>query len=134
MRDPTFARLCALAAFGLAVMLAGQAFAQTAPSPPRTAYPPPPVAPASRAEPAPPPLPADTGEGSVDEAPQVTVIHRDQQVVEEVRVHGQLRYIRVTPPHGRPYYLFPDAAGGTFARRDSIDSTLMVPLWVLFTF
>ncbi len=82
----------------------------------------------------PPPLPPERSDVDTDDAPQVTVIHRDQQVVEEVRIHGQLRYIRVTPPHGRPYYLIPDAAGGTFARRDSLDSTLMVPLWVLFTF
>lgn len=97
---------------------------------PGPAQPPPPLPAAVT----PPPLPADRGDADADEAPQVTVIHRDKQVVEEVRINGQLRYIRVTPPHGRPYYLIPDAAGGTFARRDSIDSTLMVPLWVLFTF
>src|SRR5574340_1753315 len=92
--------------------------------PPAPAQPPPPLPAAVP----PPPLPADRGDADTDEAPQVTVIHRDKQVVEEVRINGQLRYIRVTPPHGRPYYLIPDAAGGTFARRDSIDSTLMVPL------
>lgn len=97
---------------------------------PGPAQPPPPLPAAVT----PPPPPADRGDADADEAPQVTVIHRDKQVVEEVRINGQLRYIRVTPPHGRPYYLIPDAAGGTFARRDSIDSTLMVPLWVLFTF
>lgn len=105
--------------------------APPAPAQPPAPAPPPPPLPAAVT---PPPLPADRGDTDADEAPQVTVIHRDQQVVEEVRINGQLRYIRVTPPHGRPYYLIPDAAGGTFARRDSIDSTLMVPLWVLFTF
>ncbi|MBS0327826.1 MAG: DUF2782 domain-containing protein [Proteobacteria bacterium] len=99
-------------------------------SPPPAAAKPPPPLPAA----APPPIPPDRGDADTDEAPQVTVIHRDQQLVEEVRIHGQLRYIRVTPAHGRPYYLIPDAAGGTFARRESLDSTLMVPLWVLFTF
>ena len=100
-------------------------------TPPASSAKPPPPLPAAVT---PPPLPPDRGDVDADDAPQVTVIHRDQQVVEEVRIHGQLRYIRVTPSHGRPYYLIPDAAGGTFARRDSLDSTLMVPLWVLFTF
>ncbi|MGH8802340.1 MAG: DUF2782 domain-containing protein [Casimicrobiaceae bacterium] len=104
--------------------------AQRTDAPPAAGKPPPPLPAATT----PPPLPSFAGDADANDAPQVTVIHRDQQVVEEVRVHGQLRYIRVTPAHGRPYYLIPDAAGGTFARRDSIDSTLMVPLWVLFTF
>ena len=119
----------ALAAAGLVWAPAVLAVEQAANPPAAQAKPPPPLPATS-----PPPLPPDRGDSDADEAPQVTVIHRDKQVVEEVRIHGQLRYIRVTPPHGRPYYLIPDAAGGTFARRDSIDSTLMVPLWVLFSF
>lgn len=81
---------------------------------------------------APPPLP-DIG-SDTDLAPQVTIIRRNEQVVEEVRVGGQLRYIRVTPSHGRPYYLIPDVNGATYIRRDSLDSSLKVPLWVLFSF
>ena len=52
----------------------------------------------------------------------------------EVRIHGELRYVRVTPRHGRAYYLIPDTNGATFIRRDSLDSTLKVPMWVLFSF
>lgn len=90
----------------------------------RAKAPPPPAAP--------PPLP-DIG-NDTDLAPQVTIIRRNEQVVEEVRVGGQLRYIRVTPNHGRPYYLIPDVNGATYIRRDSLDSSLKVPLWVLFSF
>lgn len=83
--------------------------------------------------PEPPPPPPDAS-GDSDLAPQVTIIRRDQQVIEEVRIKGELRYIRVTPAHGRPYYLFPDVNGATYIRRDSLDSSLKVPLWVLFSF
>jgi hypothetical protein len=83
--------------------------------------------------PEPPPPPQDAT-GDSDLAPQVTIIRRDQQVIEEVRVKGELRYIRVTPLHGRPYYLIPDVNGATYIRRDSLDSSLKVPLWVLFSF
>ena len=71
--------------------------------------------------------------GDPDLEPQVTIIRRDEQVVEEVRIKGELRYVRVTPRHGRPYYLIPDANGATFIRRDSLDSSLKVPMWVLFS-
>jgi len=82
----------------------------------------------------PPPMPPPDATGDSDLAPQVTIIRRDQQVIEEVRIKGELRYIRVTPLHGRPYYLIPDVNGATYIRRDSLDSSLKVPLWVLFSF
>jgi hypothetical protein len=88
--------------------------------------------PAPRVDPAPPPPPDLSGDPDVE--PQVTVIRREDQVVEEVRIRGQLRYIRVTPRGGRPYFLFPDQNGNTYIRRDSLDPTLKVPMWVLFSF
>lgn len=83
--------------------------------------------------PQPPPPPPDVI-SDPDLEPQVTIIRREDQVVEEVRVQGQLRYVRVTPRHGRAYFLIPDANGTTFIRRDSLDSSLKVPMWVLFSF
>jgi hypothetical protein len=110
---------------------AGSASAQE----PAKGLPPPPMPAATTApSPAPPPMPPQDATGDADLAPQVTIIRRDQQVIEEVRVHGELRYIRVTPLHGRPYYLIPDVNGATYIRRDSLDSSLKVPLWVLFSF
>ena len=55
------------------------------------------------------------------------------ETVEEVRVNGKLKWIKVTPRHGRPYFLVPDAGGQTFIRRDSLDSGLKVPMWLLFS-
>jgi hypothetical protein len=83
--------------------------------------------------PQPPPPPPDVVSDPELE-PQVTIIRRDDQVMEEVRVSGQLRYVRVTPRHGRPYFLVPDVNGTTFIRRDSLDSSVKVPMWVLFSF
>ena len=88
----------------------------------------------AKTEPLPqPPPPPPEFMGDPDLEPQVTIIRRDEQVVEEVRIKGELRYVRVTPRHGRPYYLIPDASGATFIRRDSLDSSLKVPMWVLFS-
>jgi hypothetical protein len=102
----------------LSMIAAGWSFAQ-APSRPD-------------APPQPPPPPEFAGDADLE--PQVTIIRRDEQVIEEVRIKGELRYVRVTPRHGRPYFLIPDGNGATFIRRDSLDSSLKVPMWVLFSF
>ena len=97
---------------------------------------------------APPPLPA-AGEpppqpgaasspveeyrGATDDEPQVTIIRRETETVEEVRVGGLLRYVRVTPRIGRPYYLVPNSNGQNFTRQDSLGSGLSVPMWLLFS-
>ena len=123
----TSARLALFAAATL--FAAGHALAQSpVPQPPPL---PPPDAASSAPAPAPPPPPDYTGDPDLE--PQVTVIRRDDQVVEEVRIKGELRYVRVTPRHGRPYFLIPDGGGNTFIRRDSLDIQTKVPMWVLWS-
>lgn len=96
-------------------------------------------APARAADAAPPatePLPEIPPPPNVEDAdlgPQVTITQRDRETVEEARVNGIIVWIRVTPRHGRPYYLIPTGGGSTYIRRDSFDTGLKVPLWVLFT-
>ncbi len=123
--------LAVLAAF----VLAANALAQPAPPlttppplPPETQAPPPP-----RTEtytPAPPPATDVTPDA---DEPQVTIIRRETQTIEEVRIGGQLRYIRVTPRFGPPYYLVPTGNGQQFIRRDSLDPALSTPMWLLFS-
>ncbi len=62
---------------------------------------------------------------------QVTISQTSSQTVEEASINGTLIWIRVTPRSGRPYYLIP--SGSTFVRRDSLDTGLKVPMWVLFS-
>jgi hypothetical protein len=78
------------------------------------------------------PLPELSGDTELE--PQVTIVRRATETHEEARVGGRLVWIKVTPLHGRPYYLIPDGGEYTFIRRDSLDSGLKVPLWVLLTF
>lgn len=79
-----------------------------------------------------PPPAVDSGE-SPDE-PQVTITKQTEQTVEEYRSHGKLYMIKVTPKHGKPYYLVDDRGDGKFARQESLDSGLRVPRWVIFKF
>jgi hypothetical protein len=72
--------------------------------------------------------------GEEDLEPQVTTTRNARETVQEARVNGRLVWIKVTPRHGRPYYLVPDSDEMAFVRRDSLDPGLKVPLWVIFSF
>ena len=124
----THARLAYL--FAASLCAAAPGFAQ---SPPPAGTTPPPIPPPFASQPPapPPPLP-DVSDPELE--PQVTIIRREDTTVEEVRVGGELRYVRVTPKHGKSYFLIPDANGNAFIRRDSLDIQLKVPMWVLFSF
>ena len=65
--------------------------------------------------------------------PQITITQKDRETVEEARVGGAIIWIKVTPRHGRPYFLIPTGGGNTYIRRESLDSALKVPMWVLFS-
>ena len=124
--------------FAAALALAGGVFAQTPITPPPLPanIAPPPLPPA--ADPTPPPAagspaPLEEYRGGTDDEPQVTIIRKETETVEEVRVGGVLRYVRVTPRIGRPYYLVPSSNGQNFTRQDSLGSGLSVPMWLLFS-
>ena len=63
----------------------------------------------------------------------VTISQTPTQTVEEASINGTLVWVKVTPRYGRPYYLIPTDGGNTFIRRDSLDTGLKVPNWVLFS-
>lgn len=109
-----------LAAASVAAFATSVAWAQPAP--------PPPPLPVEGAVPPPPPLVTDP-----DLEPQVTIIRRDTETLEEVRIGGDLKFVKVTPRTGVPYYLVPDPNGQQFIRRDSLDISIKVPLWVLLS-
>lgn len=75
--------------------------------------------------PEPPPMPSDQ-----TPEPQVTILKRGQDTVQEYRISGKLYMIKVTPPHGVPYYLIDQEGNGVMTRQD-VMPTLAVPLWVL---
>lgn len=80
---------------------------------------------------APPPAPAGDEQESLE--PQVTIIQREKETVEEYRVHNQLYMVKITPKKGKPYYLIDtDGDGQLESRRDSLDPELAIPHWILF--
>ena len=98
------------------------AIAQPAPPPPKL-------------EPLPePPPPSPQVATDPELEPQVTIVQRENETVEEFRVKGRLTMLKVTPRHGRPYYLIPEGPDGAFVRHDSLDTGLRVPMWLLYSF
>ncbi len=81
-----------------------------------------------------PPAPPAGYEPDPSLEPQVTITKRGEEKVEEFRVNGKLYMLKVTPPHGIPYYLIDDQGSGQFSRRDDVGGNVRVPMWVLGTF
>jgi hypothetical protein len=81
---------------------------------------------------APPPPPEIANDPELE--PQVTIVRRPTETIQEYRVNGRLTMVKVIPRTGAPYYLVADGTNGTFIRRDSLDTGLKVPMWLLFSF
>ncbi|MCB1910043.1 MAG: DUF2782 domain-containing protein [Rhodocyclaceae bacterium] len=103
-----------LASFALFAALAMPAWAQEA------------ARPADAEVPPPPPI----VEGDEVE-PEVTIIKRGEDTVEEFRVDGRLYMVKVTPPHGVPYYLVDRKGDGLLERIETLEPGTSVPMWVL---
>ncbi len=82
----------------------------------------------------PPPPPGMVDDASL--APQVTIKKRGEDKVEEYRMNNHFYMIKVTPPHGTPYYLVDPKGDGGFVRQDLGigDKSLSVPMWVIHSF
>lgn len=70
--------------------------------------------------------------GSVPQEPDVTIIQRGQERVEEFRINNQIYMIKITPAKGYPYYLIDKTGDGNFdTRRPQLNSEPVIPQWVL---
>ena len=77
-------------------------------------------------------LPAGDSAASPPQEPEVTIIQRGQERVEEYRMNNRVYMIKVTPAKGYPYYLVDSDGDGNFdTRRSQLDSKLIIPQWVL---
>jgi hypothetical protein len=88
-------------------------------------------------------MPATPAEGTPPEAtppaesdeliePQVTILRRGQDLVEEYRVSGLLYMVKITPSKGYPYFLIDSDGDGSLETRRSELSNPEIPQWVLF--
>lgn len=86
-------------------------------------------------EPLPEPPPAPEGwEPDPASEPQVTIVKRGEETIEEYRINGELYMQKVTPSHGVPYYLIKETVDGGWARMDGPGERIAIPHWVIFNF
>ncbi|HRF12968.1 MAG: DUF2782 domain-containing protein [Candidatus Accumulibacter phosphatis] len=84
--------------------------------------------------PAVPPAPPEMAPLDAALEPEVTIIKREGDTVEEHRIKGKLYKIKVTPAHGVPYYLVDREGDGNFSRETMGSPEISVPTWVIGTF
>lgn len=83
--------------------------------------------------PEPPEIPQAVQSGEALE-PEVTIIQRDNETVEETRINGRLYKVKITPRAGPAYYLFDTDGDGVLETRGNNDITdINIPQWVLFS-
>lgn len=82
-------------------------------------------------EPIPEPPPPQPGMSEDLFEPEVTIVRRGQDTVEEFRLRGRLYMVKVTPPHGVPYYLVDQRGDGVLVPHTDASPMLSVPMWVI---
>lgn len=78
------------------------------------------------------PPPAISNEENTDE-PQITIIKKKGETIEEYRINGQLYMMKVTPEHGVPYYLQKEDQNGGWVNIGP-NEPLIIPKWTIFRF
>jgi Protein of unknown function (DUF2782) len=81
---------------------------------------------------APPPLPPEM-ELDPDLEPQITIIKRGEDTIEEYRLNGELYMIKVTPRVGFPYYMVRNR-GRINEHPGEPGSNVSTPMWRLLEF
>lgn len=76
--------------------------------------------------------PAMSTEENPDE-PQITIVKKKGETIEEYRVNGQLYMMKVTPDHGVPYYLHKEDQDGAWIN-DGPTPPNIIPKWIIFRF
>ena len=78
--------------------------------------------------PTPPPMTQDADAAT---EPQVTIRKRQGETVAEYRINNRLYMMKVTRDDGKEFYLIDERGDGQFIQRDSLDTGLRVPMWVI---
>jgi len=83
--------------------------------------------------PEPPDIPAPVESGETLE-PDVTIIRRGKDIIQEYRINNRLYMVKIKPAIGPSYYMLDtDGDGNMDVRRSGIDRDMQIPQWVLFS-
>ena len=80
----------------------------------------------------PPPLPEEPQKSTDIPETDVQIIHKEDRVVEEYRINGQVRYIKIIPTVGPAYYMVDTDGDGEVDRRFNDLENPPINQWILF--
>ncbi len=79
----------------------------------------------------PPNLPNEADDSRNIPQPEVRIIRKKDSVVEEYRVNGRLRFIKITPSVGNPYYMVDTDGDGILETRNDNFANPPINQWIL---
>ena len=100
-----------------------------APLPPTLEAPTPANEPATTVQP-PPDLPAES-DSRIPAKTEVNIINQKDATIEENRVNGKLRYAKITPKKGKPYYMVDTDGDGALDTRENNFENPPINRWIL---
>lgn len=81
-------------------------------------------------------IPTIPGENEADDSrnipqPEVRIIRKKDTVIEEYRVNGHLRFVKITPSSGSPYYMVDTDGDGVLETREDDLANPPINQWIL---
>lgn len=77
------------------------------------------------------PPPVESGENL---EPDITIIKKGKDTIEEYRINGRLYMVKIKPSIGPPYYMVDTNGDGNLdVRRSDVAISMEIPRWVLFS-
>jgi len=78
-----------------------------------------------------PDLPDEADDSRNIPQPEVRIIRKKDAVIEEYRVNGRLRYVKITPSVGKPYYMIDTNGDGILDMRENDLDNPPINQWIL---
>ena len=78
-----------------------------------------------------PTLPAEEDDSRNIPQPEVRIIRKKDTVIEEYRVNGHLRFVKITPSVGLPYYMVDTDGDGILETRENDLDNPPINQWIL---
>lgn len=78
-----------------------------------------------------PTLPDEADDSRNIPQPEVRIIRKKDAVIEEYRVNGHLRFIKITPSVGSPYYMVDTDGDGVLETRNDNFANPPINQWIL---
>lgn len=78
-----------------------------------------------------PTLPDEVDDSRNIPQPEVRIIRKKDTVIEEYRVNGRLRFVKITPSSGSPYYMVDTDGDGVLETREDNFANPPINQWIL---